>query len=122
MNQANAQVIRGDYVAAIDTCQRLLRSLPPKATQRAEVLDYLGTAQGMLHNFPEAYEAYTEALSLTPGDAQVWYNRGMTCRFTMRSGQSVHDFEQAVALNRNPALTKQFAEALTDSRTFAEMS
>jgi tetratricopeptide (TPR) repeat protein len=122
MNQANAQVLRGNYVAAIDTCQRLLRSLPQKAPQRAEVLDYLGTAQGMLQHFPEAYEAYTEALSLTPGDAQVWYNRGMTCRFTMRSGQSVNDFEQAVALNRNPALAKQFAEALQDSHTFAELS
>ena len=122
MNQASAQVMRGDYVAAIDTCQRLLRSLPPKAPQRAEVLDYLGAAQGMLQHFPEAYEAYKEALSLTPGDAQVWYNRGMACRFTMRSGQSVRDFEQAVALNRNPALAKQFDEALQDSRRFAEMS
>jgi tetratricopeptide (TPR) repeat protein len=46
----------------------------------------------------------------------------MACRFTMRSGQSVRDFEQAVALNRNPALAKQFADALQDSRRFAEMS
>jgi tetratricopeptide (TPR) repeat protein len=122
MNQANSQVLKGNYVAAIDTCQRVLHYLPQKAPQRAEMLDYLGTAQGMLQNFPEAYEAYTEALSLTPGDAQVWYNRGMACRFTIRSGQSVHDFEQAVALNRNPALAKQFAEALTVSRTLAEMS
>jgi tetratricopeptide (TPR) repeat protein len=122
MNQANSQVLKGDYVAAIDTCQRLLSYLPQKSLQRAEVLDYLGTAQGMLQNFPEAYEAYTEALALTPGDAQLWYNRGMACRFTIRSGQSVRDFERSVALNKNPALVKQFAEALKDSRKLVEMS
>jgi tetratricopeptide (TPR) repeat protein len=122
INQANSQVVKGNYVAAIDTCQRLLSYLPQKAPQRAEVLDYLGTAQSMLQNFPEAFEAYTEALSITPVDAQLWYNRGMACRFTIRSGQSVHDFERAVELNKNPALVKQFAEALKDSRRLVEIS
>lgn len=122
VNQANYQVYKGDYIGAVDTCKRLLSYLPQKAPQRAEVLDYLGTAQGMLQNFPQAYEAYTEALSINPDDAQVWYNRGMACRFTIRSGQSVHDFERAVELNKKPELAKQFAEALKDSREFAEMS
>lgn len=122
INQANSQVFKGDYVAAIDTCQRLLNYLPQKALQRAEVLDYLGTAQGMLQNFPESYEAYTEALSITPGDAQLWYNRGMACRFTIRSGQSVRDFERSVELNKNPALAKQFTESLKDSRELVAMS
>jgi len=122
VNQANYQVYKGDYVGAVDTCRRLLSFLPKKAPQRAEVLDYLGTAQSMLQNFPQAYEAYTEALSITPDDAQLWYNRGIACRFTIRSGQSVRDFERAVELNKNPALEKQFAEALKDSRRLAEMS
>ncbi len=38
MNQANSQVLKGDYVAAIDTCQRLLSYLPQKSPQRAEVV------------------------------------------------------------------------------------
>ncbi len=122
VNQANYQVYKGNYVGAVDTCQRLLSYLPQKAPQRAEVLDYLGTAQGMLQNFPQAYKAYTEALSITPDDAQLWYNRGMACRFTIRSGQSVRDFECAVELNKNPELAKRFAEALKDSRKLAEMS
>ena len=122
VNQANYQVYKGNYVGAIDTCQRLLSYLPQKAPQRAEVLEYLGTAQGMLQNFPQSYKAYTEALSITPDAAQLWYNRGMACRFTIRSGQSVRDFERAVELNKNPELEKQFAEALKDSREFAEMS
>ncbi len=122
VNQANYQVYKGDYVDAVDTCRRLLSFLPKKVPQRAEVLDYLGTAQGMLQNFPQSYEAYTEALSITPDNAQIWYNRGMACRFTIRTGQSVRDFERAVELNKNPALEKQFAEALKDSRELAEMS
>ena len=122
VNHANHQVYKGDYTGAVDTCKRLLSYLPLKAPQRAEVLDYLGTAQGMLQNFPQAYEAYTEALSINPDDAQVLYNRGMACRFTIRSGQSVRDFERAVELNKKPELAKQFAEALKDSRKLAEMS
>jgi tetratricopeptide (TPR) repeat protein len=119
---ANYQLVKGDYAAAVETCQRLLSYLPQKTSQRAEVLDYLGTAQSMLQNFPESYEAYTEALSINPRDAQLWYNRGMASRFTVRIGQSVRDFERAVELNRNPELTERFAKELKSSRELAEMA
>ncbi len=119
INQANYQLVKGDYAAAIEACQRLLSYLPQKASQRAEVLDYLGTAQSMLQNFPESYEAYTEALSINPRDAQLWYNRGLSSRFTARIGQSVRDYERAVELNRNPELTERFAKELKFSRELA---
>jgi tetratricopeptide (TPR) repeat protein len=122
LNQASNQLVKGDYVGAVDTCRRLLSYLPPKAPQRAEALYYLATAQGMLQNFPQAYKAYTEALSITPEDAQLWYNRGLACRFTARTGQSVRDFEHAVELNNNPALARQFAKELKVSRDLAEKS
>ncbi len=122
INQAGQQVFKGDYAGAIDTCQRLLSYLPQKSPQRAEVLDYLGTAQGMLQNFPQAYEAYTEALSITPNDAQLWYNRGLASRFTTRAGQSFRDFERAVELNKNPELARDFAKELKFSRELAEKS
>jgi tetratricopeptide (TPR) repeat protein len=122
IKEANYQLLKGDYVHVIDTCQRLLRNLPQKSPQRAEVLDHLGTAQGMLQNFPQAYEAYTEALSITPNDAQLWYSRGMASRFTTRAGQSFHDFERAVELNKNPDLARDFAKELKFSRELAEKS
>ena len=115
-------MFKKDYVGAVDTCQRLLNYLPQKAQQRAEALYYLATAQSMLQNFPQAYEAYTEALSVTPEDAQLWYNRGLASRFTARTGQSVRDFERAIELNKNPALTRQFAEELKFSRDLADKS
>ena len=70
LSQASNQVFKEDYVGAVDTCQRLLNYLPQKAQQRAEALYYLATAQSMLQNFPQAYEAYTEAIAVTPEDAQ----------------------------------------------------
>lgn len=122
MALAGQQMLGGDYAAAIETCQRLLSFLPQKSLQRAEVLDYLGTSQSMLQNFPESYEAYTEALSINPRDAQFWYNRGLAARFNMRIGQSLRDIERAVELNTNPTLTKQFGNALKDSQKFARMA
>ncbi len=116
------QAYTKNYAGAIDTCQRLLSYLPQKSPKRAQVLDYLGTAYGMLQDFPQSYEAYTEAVSISPHDAVLWYNRGFSSRFTLRIGQSVRDFERAVALNTDPELAKQFANALKDSRELAEMA
>jgi len=89
------QAYTKNYAGAIDTCQRLLSYLPQKSPKRVQVLDYLGTAYGMLQDFPQSYEAYTEALSISPHDAVLWYNRGFSSRFTLRIGQSVRDFERA---------------------------
>jgi superkiller protein 3 len=76
----------------------------------------------MLQNFPQSYEALTEALSIEPNDADLWYNRGITSRFTARVGQSVRDFERAAELNTNPQLTKRIAEEVKFSRELAEKS
>ena len=119
---ASQQIYTKDYVGAIETCQRLLGYLPQKSLQRAEVLDYLGVAQSMLQNFPESYEAHTEAISINPRDAQFWYNRGMASRYTMRIGQALRDFERAAELNTNPQLTKTFANVIKESRRLAEMA
>ncbi len=98
---ASQQIYTKDYVGAIETCQRLLGYLPQKSLQRAEVLDYLGVAQSMLQNFPESYEAHTEAISI---------------------GQALRDFERAAELNTNPQLTKTFADVIKESRRLAEMA
>ncbi len=45
--------------------------VPRHAPQRVDVL---GTAQAMLQNFPQSYAAYTEALSLDPNNAGLWFN------------------------------------------------
>src|SRR3989475_11693704 len=116
------QIFQGNYAEAVTLCERLLNYLPRHAPQRADVLAQLGTAQGMLQNFPQSYEAFTEALALEPKDADLWYNRSMASRFTMRFGQALRDIERAIELNTSSELTEQFDEALQFSRQLAEES
>ena len=112
-------IFQGNYAEAVATCQRLLNYLPQHAQQRVDVLDQLGTAQAMLQNFPQSYAAYTEALSLDPDNAELWFNRGMASRFTSRFGRSLRDYEHAKELNIRPELAKKLGEELDFARELA---
>jgi Flp pilus assembly protein TadD len=114
------QIFQRDYAGAVNNCERLLNYLPKNAPQRIEVLDQLGTAEAMLQNFPQSYAAYTEALSLDPNNAELWFNRGMASRFTSRFGGSLRDYERAKELNIRPELAKKLEEELKFAREVAE--
>ncbi|HEX3643865.1 MAG TPA: tetratricopeptide repeat protein [Ktedonobacteraceae bacterium] len=116
------QMMRGHYAEAVPNCERLLNYLPQHTPRRAYVLTNLGTAQGMLQNFPESYEAFTAALALQPNNVQFWYNRSEASRFTDRYGQALRDIERAVELNTSTELAEKFDEALMFSRNVAEES
>ncbi len=116
------QIFQGNYAEAVTNCERLLNYLPRNAPMRADVLDKLGTAHAMLQNFPQSYKAYTEALALNPRDAELWYNRSMASRFTMRFGRALCDIERAIELNTTRELAAQFNEALKFSRKMAKES
>ncbi|EFH89196.1 hypothetical protein [Ktedonobacter racemifer] len=117
-----SQIVQRNYVEAVATCERLLNYLPQHAPQRADVLAQLGTAQGMLQHFPQSYDAFTQARTLEPKNAELWYNRSMANRFTMRFGQALRDIERAIELNTRSELTEQFDEALQFSRQLTEKS
>jgi tetratricopeptide (TPR) repeat protein len=116
------QIFQQNYAEAVTNCERLLHYLPRNAPMRADVLDKMGTAHAMLQNFPQSYEAYTEALALDPNNAELWYNRSMASRFTMRFGRALRDIERAIELNTTRELTEQFNEALKFSRKIAKES
>ncbi len=116
------QIFRGNFGEAVINCERLLKILPRNASLRADVLEQMGTAHAMLQNFPQSYAAYTEALSLNPNNADLWYNRGMTSRFTSRFGKSLRDYERAQELNTRPELTKKIEDELKFARKMAEES
>ena len=116
------QIFQGDYAEAVVNCERLLNYLPRHAPMRADVLDQMGTAHAMLQNFPQSYEAYTEALSLNPNSAELWYNHSMASRFTARFGRALRDIERAIELNTRSELAKKFDEALKFSRKMAKES
>jgi tetratricopeptide (TPR) repeat protein len=96
LGQATHQILQGDYPGVIQTCQRILRYAPAKATERAEALEHLATAYTMLKRFEDAYQILSQALEITPQYTHLWYNRGLTGRYTMRMVQAVRDFEKAV--------------------------
>lgn len=116
------QIVQGDYKEAIINCERLLNFLPPQAQLRADVLFQLGVAYGMIQDYPRSYEVLTEVLALEPNKADVWYNRSMSSRFTLRIGRSLRDIERAIELNTRAELAEKFDEALKFSRELAEKS
>jgi cytochrome c-type biogenesis protein CcmH/NrfG len=70
ISQAHQQMYQGDFASAITTCEPLLGLLPKRSTQRVEVLALLGLAHGMLQYFAQSYDAFNEALSLDPTNAE----------------------------------------------------
>jgi tetratricopeptide (TPR) repeat protein len=116
------QIFQRNYAEAVINCERLLNYLPRNAPMRADVLNQLGTAQAILQNFPQSYEAYTQALSLNPNNAELWFNRGMASRFNSRFGRSLRDYERAKELNVRPELAKQLEEELEFARKMVEES
>src|SRR3989454_9967610 len=116
------QIFQGNYAEAVATCERLLNYLPRHAPQRADVLAQLGTAQAMLQNFPQSYEAFTEALALEPKNAELWFNRSTASRFVSRFGQALQDIERAIELNTRSELAEKFDKELQFGRKMAEES
>jgi len=66
------QIFQGDYAGAIVNSERLFSYLPQRTPQRAGVLAQMGVAHAMLQNYPQSYEAFTEALEITPNNAELW--------------------------------------------------
>jgi tetratricopeptide (TPR) repeat protein len=122
LNQAALQLTQGDYAGTLATTQRILSRGTPTRAQRVEALGHAGIAYSMLQQYDEAFSVLSQALTLTPNDAHIWYNRAMACRFTMRTGQSLRDFEHAINLEQDPALLERIAEELAFSRRMAEES
>ncbi len=117
IRHAQYQMLQGDFADAITTCEPLLSYLP-RSSLGIEVLALLGLAHGMLQHYEESYELFTEALPLAPTNAELWYNHGLSCRYTTRVGQAVRSFEQAVALagKTTSELSGKFAQELERSR------
>ena len=116
------QIFQGDYDEAVINCERLLNYLPQRAPMRADVLGQMGTAHAMLQNFPQSYDAFTEALALNPNNAELLFNHGMASRYTLRFGRSFRDYERAKELNTLPELKDRIEKELKFAREMAEKS
>jgi len=74
---AQQQTRGGDFAGCISTCEPLLHSLPKHSEMRLEVLSLLGLAHGMLQNYQQSYDIFSEAISLDPTKAEFWHNHGL---------------------------------------------
>lgn len=118
ISHAQHQIQQGDFTGTISTCEPLLNSLPRRSAWRVEVLALLGLAHAMLQHYSECYDIFSEAVTINPTNAELWYNRGLACRYTSRIGQAVRDFERAVELSSNDTseMARRFATELKVSR------
>ncbi len=120
LEQAVAAMQDGQFERAILLCQAVLELAPAYSFVRAEVLNTLGAAQMMTHRFPAAYQTFSEAVQILPEDAYLWYNRGFASRYTMRFGQSLLDFEQAVVREGNGPAAEQYREVAQQAAHLAQ--
>jgi tetratricopeptide (TPR) repeat protein len=115
-NEAQQEILNGNYEATIRTCRNALSALPPKVTVRADFLGLLGNACGMLKRFEEAYQALAEATQISPNDGVLWYNLAQSARFTMRTGEALSYFERAAELETDQSQVQQFNKEVAFTR------
>lgn len=120
LEQAIAAMHDGQFERAIQLCSGVLSLAPARSLARAEVLNTLGAAQMMTQRYREAYETFSEAVQILPQDAYLWYNRGFASRYTMRFGQSLLDFEQAVAYEGSGDAAGQYREVAQQAAHLAQ--
>lgn len=120
MEQITHQLMLQDYAGAAANCERLLSFLPQSSPLRADLYEQLGNAYGLLQEFEKSYNAFTQAVKLSPNNPIMWYGRGLASRLTSRIGQSFFDFELASALNTDPILKEEIERELKVSAETAE--
>src|SRR6266567_4721432 len=115
---AKQQMLMGDFAGCISTCEPLLNSLPRRSVLRLEVLTLLGLAHGMLKQYQQSYDVFSEAIGIDPTVAELWYNRGLACLYMARPGEAVRNLERAVELSKNETseMARKFALQLEEGR------
>lgn len=115
---AQQQMLMGDFAGCIRICEPLLDSLPRRSEMRLEVLSLLGLAHGMLKQYQQSYDVFSEAIVLDTTKAEFWHNHGLACYYMSRPAEAVRDFERAVELTKNNTseIARKFAAQLQEGR------
>ncbi len=101
-----------NFKLAKQLAQKVLRHVPAQSGPGKEALGYLGMALSMLDEYEASYQTLSAALVLQPERSDLWYNHSLSATFTVRTGQSLRDLEQAVALEQDPSLLATYNERL----------
>ena len=117
--KASSQLADRDFDRAIQTCKRVLQYLPKKEKVRAEALGMIGMAYAIQNKFDESYQALSEAVEIDPDDSYLLFNRGLSARFTSRTGQSLRDFERVSQMKQDQMVAERIKDELETAREFA---
>ena len=117
--KATAQLAAQDYDGAVHACKRILQYIPKKDMVRAETLGVIGMAYALQKKFEESYQTLSEAVQIDPDDSYLLFNRGLSARFTSRSGQSLRDFEQVAAMKKDNMIAGKIEDELEFARKIA---
>lgn len=123
LGKASSQLAAQDYEGAVRTCRRIFQYVPKKDKVRAEALRIMGMAYALQKKFEESYEALSEAIQIDPDNAYLLFNRGLSARFTSRTGLSLRDFEQVRLMKKDAIVAQRIEKELEIARkvAFSEM-
>jgi tetratricopeptide (TPR) repeat protein len=121
--KATDQLADQDYDGAVQTCKRILKYIPKNDKVYAEALGILGMAHALQKRFEESYQALSEAVRIDPENSYLLFNRGLSARFTSRTGQSLRDLERVQEMKMDSMISQRIDVELELARkvAFSEM-
>jgi tetratricopeptide (TPR) repeat protein len=120
LNRAKDHVANQAYESAVKIARRVLRHVLEGSRPYGEANYYVGVALAMLQDFEGSRKALSKALEARPDDASAWYNRALSHRFLLRTGEALRDVERAVELEKDPELRKVYEEERAFLRDIVE--
>ena len=95
VRQAREKAMAGDHFTAVSYLKRAIDTYP----ENARALALLGNCQDCLDNVKNAIESYDRALQIDPGDAETWFNKGMSLKKMGQINEATRCFETCMNLN-----------------------
>jgi tetratricopeptide (TPR) repeat protein len=95
VRQAQDRAMAGDHNSAINFLMKAIDRNP----RYSEAYTLLGNCQDCLDKNDDAIASYNKALQIDPGDAETWFNKGMSLKKTGQINEAAQCFEKCMDLN-----------------------
>lgn len=94
VRQAQDKAMAGDHFTAVKYLKEAIEKYPRNAN--AHML--IGNCQDCLDKLDDAIAAYDTALEIDPGNAEAWFNKGMTLKKKGQITESTQCIEKCIDL------------------------
>uniref|UniRef100_UPI00358F7ACC protein O-mannosyl-transferase TMTC1 n=1 Tax=Myxine glutinosa TaxID=7769 RepID=UPI00358F7ACC len=109
--QASLAIQAGHFKQALISVQEALGHAPTDKRLHAELLFSQGNCQRELHQFPQAFKSYQQAVELYPGLPSAWINMGAILHLQGDYSGAHHHYQQAIRLDpQSPLLQDNIAK------------